>query len=112
MHRHGMRKIREVLRLSFENGCSQREVAAATRMSKGSVGDTLNRAKAAGLSWELARELTDEALEQRLYPSTRSEQPTARVPVDFALVHRELRRKGVTLQLSWLEYCEAAKTDP
>jgi transposase len=107
-----MRKIRELLRLSFENGCSQREIAVATRMSKGSVGDTLRRAQGAGLTWDIARELTDEALEQRLYPSTRSEQPSARVPVDFAIVHRELRRKGVTLQLLWLEYCEAAKTDP
>src|SRR5690606_14288517 len=112
MHRHGMRKIREVLRLSFENGCSQRAIAAATRMSKGSVGDTLRRAQGAGLTWDIARELTDEELERRLYPSTRSEQPSARVPVDFAVVHRELRRKGVTLQLLWLEYCEAAKADP
>jgi transposase len=107
-----MRKIREVLRLNFENGCSHREIAAATRMSKGSVGSTLRRAKAAKLTWDDARDLVDEELERRLYPSTRTEQPSARVPVDFAHVHRELRRKGVTLQLLWLEYCEDAKTDP
>jgi hypothetical protein len=27
-----------------------------------------------------------------------------RAPIDVAWVHRELRRKGVTLQLLWQEY--------
>lgn len=107
-----MRKIREVLRLKFENGRSQREIAAATKMSKGSVGDLLHRAQAADVTWEVARELADEELERRLYPSSRAKQSSVRVPVDFAYVHRELRRKGVTRLLLWLEYCEDAKTDP
>lgn len=107
-----MRKIREVLRLKLKHGCSQREIAAATRMSKGAVGSTLRRAKAVGMTWELARELPDDGLERRLYPSTRAEQTSARAPVDFALIHRELRRKGVTKMLLWLEYCEDAKTAP
>ena len=64
------------------------------------------------LTWSVACELSDEQLERRLYPSTRPKQPKARVPVDFAVVHRELRRKGVTLMLLWVEHCEAAKTDP
>ena len=33
---------------------------------------------------------------------------TRRASVDFALVHRELRRTGVTLQQLWIEYREAA----
>lgn len=81
-------------------------------MSKGSVSSTLGRAKSAGVTWDVAHELTDEQLEQRLYPSTRTEQSTDRVPVDHDYVHRELRRKGVTRQLLWLEYCEDAKSDP
>jgi hypothetical protein len=34
-------------------------------------------------------------------------EPSARAPIDFVWVHRELRRTGVTLQLLWLEYQEA-----
>jgi hypothetical protein len=59
-------------------------------MSKGSVGRALPRAK---LTWDDARDLADEERERRLYPSTQPEQPSARVPVDFTHVHRELRRK-------------------
>ena len=102
-----MRKIQEVLRLSYEQGCSQREIAAATRMSNGSVGSTLRRAKAVGLTWELARELGDDELERQLYPSARVKQPPARVPLDFAEVHQQMRRKGMTLQpvRPWVPQC-------
>jgi hypothetical protein len=34
-------------------------------------------------------------------------EPSARAPIDYAWVHQELRRPGVTLQLLWLEYLEA-----
>jgi DNA-binding transcriptional regulator LsrR (DeoR family) len=63
-----MRRIRELLRLKFENGLSSRLIAASLGISKGSVGDYLQRAQVAGLSWPLPEELTDTALERRLFP--------------------------------------------
>jgi transcriptional regulator with XRE-family HTH domain len=72
MRRHHMRKIRELLRLRFEKGCSHREIAAALGMSKGSVNSALHRAEALGLSWDSALALGDVELERKLYPSTRA----------------------------------------
>lgn len=104
-----MRKIREVLRLKFERGCSQREIQASTGLSKGSVNDYLKRARTAGVSWELARDLSDSELEARLFKAIGRLEPVARVPIDFEWVHRELRKTGVTLQTLCVEYQEAAR---
>lgn len=65
--RHTMRKIREVLRLRFEQGCSQRQIQASTGLSKGSVSDYLKRAAEAGLTWEQARDLGDAEVDSRLF---------------------------------------------
>jgi len=102
-----MRKIREVLRLRLELGRSQREIQASTGLSKGSVSDYLGRAVKAGVTWEIARELSDAEVESRLFTRVGAAEPVARAAIDFDWVHREMRRKGVTLQLLWSEYQEA-----
>ncbi|NJN64456.1 MAG: IS21 family transposase [Acidobacteria bacterium] len=107
-----MQKIREVLRLHFEHGCSQRQIAAATGVSKGSIGELVRRAAGQRLTWEQASQLDDVDLERRLYPSTREGVPRARFPIDFEWALHERKRPGVTLLQLWLEYCEAATSDP
>ena len=62
-----MRKIRDVLRLHTE-GMSKRKIAASLSIGATAAGDTVRRARRAGLSWPLPEELSDEALERRLYP--------------------------------------------
>lgn len=103
-----MRKVREVLRLRYERGCSQRQIQASTGLAKGSVCDYLRRAREAGLTWEQARDLSDAEVEARLFKQLGANEPAGRVPIDFEWVHRELRKTGVTLQLLCLEYQEAA----
>jgi transposase len=102
--RSAMRKIREILRLALGEGFSRRQVAAATRVPASTVGDHLARARRAGVSWPLPEDLDDGRLEARLF--AREERPPAasRPTPDWSRVHRELRRKGVTLQLLHLEY--------
>jgi len=102
-----MRKVREVLRLRLELGRSHREIGAATGLSKGSVSDYLSRAAAAGLTWDVACELGDAEVEALLFTRVGAAEPPSRAAIDFDWVHRELRRKGVTLQLLWIEYQEA-----
>ena len=68
--RLSMRKIREVLRLKYYSNRSIREISGSCGIGRGTVGDYLNRAKAAGLSWPLPDELSDSALEQQLFPSS------------------------------------------
>jgi transposase len=103
-----MRKVREVLRLKYESGRSHAEIAASVGIGESTVGDYLARARRVGLAWETARELGEVELESKLFRDGGRNEPPARVPVDFAWVHRELARPSVTLQTVWVEYREAA----
>jgi hypothetical protein len=93
-----MRKIRDVLRLSAA-GLSKRKIAASLGISATAAGDCLRRAGRAGVVWPPPEGLTDEALERRLYPPSALAGKESRPRPDWAAIHRELRRSGVTLQL-------------
>ena len=98
-----MRKIRDVLRLSAA-GLSKRQIAASLGIGPTAAGACLRRAREAGISWPLPDDLGDAALERRLYPAPAAATKDGRSLPDWPAVHRELRRKGVTLQLVWEEY--------
>jgi transposase len=104
-----MRKIRDVLRLSA-GGMSKRKIAASLGVSPTAAGECIRRARRVGLGWPLPEEMTDEALESRLYPPPSSRARDQRPLPDWAGVHRELRRPGVTLQLLWEEHRGADAT--
>ncbi|MEN9480680.1 MAG: hypothetical protein RLZZ298_2075 [Pseudomonadota bacterium] len=101
--RLSMRKIFEVLRLSVADGRSHREIARAIIASPTTVGEILRRAKLAGLTYPLPAGLSEAEVEALLYPPS-APSKTQRPEPDWAGVHRELRRKGVTLDLLWQEY--------
>ena len=65
--RLSMKKTRDVLRLRFEQGCTQREIARSLGIGVGTVNGTLKRAAVAGLDWIAASALDDIALDERLY---------------------------------------------
>ena len=99
-----MHKIREILRLSHE-GLSQRDIATSMGIAKTTVCDYLRRANVASVHWPLDENVDDEVLRDMLFgerPALGSDRPLP----DLARVHRELRRKGVTLLLLWHEYRE------
>jgi hypothetical protein len=101
-----MRKIREVLRLSLGQGLSLRQVAASAQVPYTTVADYVRRPRSAGLSWPLPDGLDDDALDAALF--AKRQEPAHRRPLpDWAKVHTEMRRPGVTLMLLWLEYKEA-----
>jgi transposase len=98
-----MRQVVEALRLAFDHGRSQREIARALGVSQSTINEYRSRFAASGLSWPLALEVDEAVLEARLYPPT----PHARVPrpePDWPVVHTERRRAGMTLQQCWIEY--------
>lgn len=102
--RLSMRRIRDLLRLKLSQGLSDRAIATALTLSKGSVTAYLSRARAAGLSWLLPAELDDDALELLLFPGQVGSGAAERPVPDWAVIDRELRRKGVTRALVWEEY--------
>ena len=99
-----MRKIREVLRLRWAQGLSYRQIATSCCLGVGTAQEYVRRAGEAGLTWPLPADLTDAALEARLFPPPPPVPGVERPAPDWAVVDRELRRKGVTLLLLWEEY--------
>ena len=100
--RVSMRKTREILRLRWGLQRSLRETAASCGVGATTVHDVVARARAAGLRWPLPAELDDAALEARLYPPPKGRD--GRPLPDFTTLYRELKRRGVTLELLWQEY--------
>lgn len=102
--RISVRKIREILRLFSESRLSRRQIASCCGISKTTVSECLERAQRIGLDWSTMCELSDEELERQLYPPAAKVPVSERPAVDWAVVHTELKKKGVTLQLLWEEY--------
>ena len=99
-----MRKIREVLRLRLEAGLSIRQISASTKTSVGAIQKLLARADALNLNWPLPEDLDDGRLAALFYPSADPTTSTRYQVPDWATVHQELKRKGMTKQLLWEEY--------
>jgi transposase len=98
-----MHQIEEILRLHAAH-LSQPQIARALCLSLGVINKYLQAARRAKLSWPLPTELTAEQLQQRLFPVAQSLTLLPKVMPDFAHVHQELKRKGVTRLLLWEEY--------
>src|SRR5499427_10461919 len=99
-----MRRVREVLRLRTA-GVGLNEIARRVGVAPSTVRLTLKRLT--GLSWPLPAEMTDAALEAALFATAGTKQGHRRhLEPDWAAIHRELKRKHVTLSILWDEYIE------
>src|SRR6266853_733440 len=106
--RLAMRHVRDVIRLKSA-GMPIREIARRMGTAPSTVRLTIRRFEAAGLTWPLSDDITDTELEARLFASAGAGSGTRRgqrrqAEPDWALVHRELKRKHVTLSILWEEY--------
>jgi transposase len=102
-----MRHAREIIWLKF-SCLSAHEIARRLGLARSTVRETLKRTEAAGPSWPLPDDMSDGALETALYASRRSKRGHRRIEEpDWASVHRELKRKHVTLLILWDEYIAA-----
>ncbi len=99
-----MRKIKEVLRLKWLHGCSNKQISKSCNIARSTIRDYLRRAEAGGLKWPLNPALDDHALENLLFPvePLTASSPREMPPMEY--LFRESKKKGVTLQLLWYEY--------
>ncbi len=104
-----MHQIREILRLHYELGLSDRAIARAQGISHATVGDLVGRFDRTAIGWPMPGDLSDSVLQRQLYPS-HGGRPQGRPEPNWGVVHQELGRKGVTLQLLWSEYMEVHPT--
>ena len=104
MEKLSMRKTREVLRLKFELDLSDRQISKSTQVSRSTISDYLRRFAVSGLLWPLPADMSDADIDARLFPPKPSLPDALRPAPDWAVVNREMRRKGVTLFLLWQEY--------
>jgi transposase len=100
-----MRRVREILRLKFAANVAVREIARRVGTAPSTVRATLNRFQAATLTWPLPDQVSDSELEAALYRNAGTKQDHRRhAEPDWAMIHRELKRKHVTLSILWEEY--------
>jgi transposase len=98
--RVAMRRAREMLRLSRDAGLATREVARRSNVAPSTLREMLRRFERSGLAWPLPLDMTDTALEVRLYGEVGTKQGHRRRPEpDWAELNRELKRQHVTLQI-------------
>jgi transposase len=99
-----MRHVREILRLGHE-GISKHQIAWRTGVVASTVRETMKRFAGSGLVWPLGDDITDSILEARMYKNAGKKQGhRQRAEPDWAWMHRELKRKHVTLSILWDEY--------
>lgn len=100
--RISMRKTKEILRLALKEGLSQRDIAVSTGIGKTTVQEILVRAKQIGLEWVSVQHVHEAYIVTQLFP--RPAGVKMKTDADWAVVDRELRKKGNTLSLLWLDY--------
>ena len=102
--RLSMKQIKEVLRLKHLMKLSQQAISNSTGIPRSTVRDYLLRAKVAKLTWPLPEGMDNEQLNALLFSAV-DDNSTLKHPIpEWSDVHKELKKKGVTLQLLWEEY--------
>ena len=103
-----MANYREILRLN-SLGSSQRSIAREVKSSRDTVAEAIKAAKAAGITWPLDDDITNEDIREILFPGKYVYASPYTVP-DYQWIHAELAKKGITLTLLWDEYCRKVRS--
>ena len=101
-----MDRIKEVIRYGVTTELSERAIGRALKVSRIAVAKYLECFRSSRLTWEQAQELPDSELLSVLEGNrpARTSARYGRLAERFPMMVKELRRKGVTLQLLWGEY--------
>lgn len=100
-----MTKYREIIRLT-SLGLSQRSIMRSLGVAQKTVVKVQKKAKELSIEWPLDESMTDRALEKLMFPKGQSAVTSPKRMPDFAYIHKELLRNGVSKKLLWTEYME------
>ncbi|MCH7612864.1 MAG: transposase, partial [Candidatus Marinimicrobia bacterium] len=101
-----MRLIKEIINLHVKRYVSVRQISRSLSLPRSTIADYLSRYKAKDLSLRDIQTLDDESLYRILFPQKRKAIESKKETPDYAYIHRELKRRGVTRLLLWEEYRE------
>ena len=104
-----MTMYREILRLRDEGKVSQRDIAVSCGCSHSTVKRVLARSQELGLSFETVKDKTEEQIMTLLFP--KKLRISIQKEPDYADMHSELSKSGVTITLLWNEYCDRCKAN-
>ena len=97
-----MRKLREIARLFLELKLGVRPIARACGISTSTAQTYMEKLRELGADYREIMEMDDDALSGLLFP--KGGQAVSRPLPDFVYLNREMKKKGVTLQLLYEEY--------
>ena len=100
-------KVRQIVELLQKN-LSDREISNVLEVSRNSVARIRQISDSYNGEWEDFLMMTDDELYRFFYPD-KFKPKCSYVHVDYAYVHKELSKVGVTEILLWEEYCEKCK---
>ncbi len=96
-----LNKITEILRLKAMNLFTYRDIAQSVGCSKTTVGDILNRCKACGLTYEDACTMTQDQVNELVYPESFGPKQVKEEP-DWKQIHARLQSsRKINLQYIW-----------
>lgn len=102
--RISMRKIHEVCRLRLKMGLGINQIAGACNMSTSTASTYVNKIEESKLSYEELSAMDEDAVYKLLFPVATETPVSDKEMPDFEYLTKELKKKGVTLQLLYEEY--------
>ena len=102
-------RVRQIIELLQKN-LSDREISTVLGVSRNSAARIRQASDGCNAEWEELLMMTDDELYRFFYPD-KFKPKQSYASVDYAYMHKELSKVGVTEVLLWEEYCEKCKKE-
>ena len=102
-------RVRQIIEL-LQKDLSNSMISEILSVSRNSVARIRNKSDERKLEWDELLSMTDDELYRLFYPE-KFKPKNCYAPVDYAYVHGELSKGGVTETLLWEEYVEKSKKE-
>ena len=102
-------RVRQIIEL-LQKDLSNSTISEILSVSRNSVARIRNKSDERKLEWDELLSMTDDELYRLFYPE-KFKPKSCYAPVDYAYVHSELSKVGVTETLLWEEYVEKCRNE-